>query len=107
MLAMHIKELVFPPFEGPHQSIHHYTSLQILDFSSTMSKQVIVVFGATGKQGGSVVKSLLKDPRTANQFHVKAVTRDINKDSAKALSALGAELIAVCPLAMLSMLALC
>jgi uncharacterized protein YbjT (DUF2867 family) len=61
-----------------------------------MSKQTIVVFGATGKQGGSVVRSLLQDPKTANQFHIKAVTRDVNKDSAKALSSIGAELISVC-----------
>jgi uncharacterized protein YbjT (DUF2867 family) len=58
-----------------------------------MSKQTIVVFGATGKQGGSVVKSLLKDPKTASKFHVKAVTRDTSKDSAKALTSLGAEVV--------------
>lgn len=61
----------------------------------TMSKQTIVVFGATGKQGGSVVRSLLKDPRSASKFHVKAVTRDIAKDSAKALATLGAEVVSV------------
>ncbi|KAF2742531.1 NmrA-domain-containing protein [Sporormia fimetaria CBS 119925] len=58
-----------------------------------MAKQTIVVFGATGKQGGSVVQSLLKDPKTAEKFHVKAVTRDVNKDSAKALASLGAEVV--------------
>lgn len=61
-----------------------------------MSKQIIVVFGATGKQGGSVVKTILADKKAASKFHVKAVTRDVNKDSAKALSALGAEVVAVC-----------
>lgn len=60
-----------------------------------MSKQTIVVFGATGKQGGSVVKSLLADPKAASQYHVKAVTRDATKDSAKQLSALGAEVVTV------------
>lgn len=63
---------------------------------STSSKKVLVVFGATGKQGGSVVKTLLSDSNTAAQFHIKAVTRDVSKDSAKALQALGAECIAVC-----------
>ncbi|KAF2132455.1 NmrA-domain-containing protein [Dothidotthia symphoricarpi CBS 119687] len=58
-----------------------------------MSKQTIVVFGATGKQGGSVVKSLLQDPKSASKFHVKAVTRDVSKDSAKSLEALGAEVV--------------
>ncbi|MCJ1252094.1 hypothetical protein MMC30_009332 [Trapelia coarctata] len=59
-----------------------------------MSKQIIVVFGATGKQGGSVVKTILADQTAASKFHVKAVTRDVNKDSAKALTSLGAEVIA-------------
>jgi uncharacterized protein YbjT (DUF2867 family) len=60
-----------------------------------MLKRTIVVFGATGKQGGSVVRSLLKDPKSASQFHVKAVTRDVSKDSAKALQTLGAEVVSV------------
>lgn len=60
-----------------------------------MAKRTIVVFGATGKQGGSVVKSILADPEAASQFHVKAVTRDPTKGNAKALADLGAELVAV------------
>ena len=63
--------------------------------SAVMSKSTIVVFGATGKQGGSVVKSILADSKAAAQFHVKAVTRDPTKDSSKALAALGAEVVAV------------
>lgn len=61
-----------------------------------MSKQTIVVFGATGKQGGSVANSLLGDSKAASKFHVKAVTRDVTKESAKALAAKGAELVSVC-----------
>ncbi|KAE8152729.1 hypothetical protein BDV25DRAFT_54909 [Aspergillus avenaceus] len=57
-----------------------------------MAKNTIVVFGATGKQGGSVVESILNDPKAASQFQIKAITRDVNKDSAKALAAKGAEL---------------
>lgn len=60
-----------------------------------MSKQIIVVFGATGKQGGSVVSSLLSDS-AAGKFHVRAITRDVTKASAKALALKGAEVIAVC-----------
>lgn len=70
--------------------IHHPKSKSI-----TMTKQTIVVFGATGKQGGSVVKSILADSKAASQFSVKAVTRDPAKDSAKALASLGAEVVAV------------
>ncbi|KAJ5875429.1 uncharacterized protein N7473_012776 [Penicillium subrubescens] len=58
-----------------------------------MSKQIIVVFGATGKQGGSVVSSLLSDS-AAGKFHVRAITRDVTKASAKALALKGAEIVA-------------
>ncbi|KAL8703410.1 MAG: hypothetical protein Q9201_003413 [Fulgogasparrea decipioides] len=57
-----------------------------------MAKRIITVFGATGKQGGSVVKSILQDSGASSQFHVKAVTRNPNKEGAKQLASLGAEL---------------
>ncbi|KAL1742356.1 hypothetical protein HDZ31DRAFT_84195 [Schizophyllum fasciatum] len=59
-----------------------------------MSKQIIIVFGATGKQGGSVVNSILADADASAKFSVRAVTRDVNKQSAKALAAQGAEVVA-------------
>lgn len=62
--------------------------------ASTQTRTV-VVFGATGTQGGSVAKALLKDPRTAQQFKVKAVTRDPTKPAAKALLDQGAEVVKV------------
>ncbi|EED22441.1 hscarg dehydrogenase, putative [Talaromyces stipitatus ATCC 10500] len=60
--------------------------------ASTQLKTV-VVFGATGIQGGSVVKTLLEDPRAAQQFKVRAVTRDPAKPAAKALLERGAEVV--------------
>jgi len=51
-----------------------------------MSK-LVTVFCATGKQGGGAVRYLLQD----RSFSVRAVTRNPNSDSAKALAALGAE----------------
>ncbi|KAL4779774.1 nmrA family transcriptional regulator [Aspergillus varians] len=56
-------------------------------------KETLVIFGATGIQGGSVAKAILTDSTTAQQFHVKAVTRDPLKPAAIDLSQLGAELI--------------
>ncbi len=50
-----------------------------------MSK-VIVVFGATGAQGGSVVRALVKDKRN---FTVRAVTRNAESPKAKVLAELG------------------
>jgi nucleoside-diphosphate-sugar epimerase len=60
--------------------------------TSTQLKAV-VVFGATGTQGGSVAKVLLKDPRATKQFKVRAVTRDPSKPAAKALVEQGAEVV--------------
>ncbi len=48
-----------------------------------MSK-VIAVFGATGSQGGSVLKALAK----SGEFAVKAITRDVNSEKAKKLESL-------------------
>lgn len=51
------------------------------------SNKLIVVAGATGQQGGAVARHLLK-----NGWQVRALTRDPNKDAAKGLAALGAEI---------------
>lgn len=59
------------------------------------NKKIIVVFGATGAQGGSVVKSILGDSRVKGDWHVRAVTRDVTKPSAQALKDLGAEPVSV------------
>jgi len=56
------------------------------------SKKIITVFGATGAQGGGLVRSILNDKH--GEFAARAVTRDINSDKAKALAALGAEVVA-------------
>lgn len=50
---------------------------------------VVAVTGATGKQGGSVVKHLLKD----GGYKVRALTRNPNSDRGKALQAQGVEVI--------------
>jgi uncharacterized protein YbjT (DUF2867 family) len=55
------------------------------------TKKIITVFGATGAQGGGLVRSILGDKN--GEFAVRAATRDINSDKAKELAALGAELI--------------
>jgi uncharacterized protein YbjT (DUF2867 family) len=54
-------------------------------------KRVIAVVGATGAQGGGLVRAILGDP--AGGFGARAITRDPNKDAAKALSAAGAEVV--------------
>ncbi len=56
------------------------------------TKKIIAVFGATGAQGGGLVKAILADK--AGGFAVRAITRDVNSDKAKALAAAGAEVVA-------------
>ena len=54
-------------------------------------KKIIAVFGATGAQGGGLARAILNDKQS--EFTVRAVTRDPNSDKAKALAALGAEVV--------------
>jgi uncharacterized protein YbjT (DUF2867 family) len=55
-------------------------------------KKIIVVAGATGAQGGGLVRAILSDPNGG--FAVRALTRNVNSDKAKALARLGAEVVA-------------
>ncbi|MCD6010975.1 MAG: nucleoside-diphosphate sugar epimerase [Flavipsychrobacter sp.] len=55
-------------------------------------KKTIVVFGATGAQGGGLVRAILNEPNS--EFAVRAVTRDVNSDKAKVLASQGAEVVA-------------
>jgi uncharacterized protein YbjT (DUF2867 family) len=55
-------------------------------------KKTIAVVGATGAQGGGLVRAILSDPQGG--FSARALTRDINSDKAKELAKLGAEVVA-------------
>jgi uncharacterized protein YbjT (DUF2867 family) len=55
-------------------------------------KKIIAVMGATGSQGGGLVRAIQSDP--GGGFTARAITRDVNSDKAKALKDLGAEVVA-------------
>jgi len=55
-------------------------------------KKIIAVVGATGAQGGGVVRAILNDKHGG--FAARALTRDPNSDKAKALADAGAEVVA-------------
>ena len=55
------------------------------------AKKVVVVLGATGLQGGSVVTSLLND----GGYTVRALTRSPENERAKALAARGVDIVKV------------
>ncbi|MFL5633769.1 MAG: NmrA/HSCARG family protein, partial [Gemmatimonadaceae bacterium] len=55
-------------------------------------KKIIAVIGATGAQGGGLVRAILEDK--SGQFAARAITRTPNSDKAKALAEAGAEVVA-------------
>jgi uncharacterized protein YbjT (DUF2867 family) len=56
------------------------------------AKKIIAVVGATGAQGGGLIRAILKDP--SGEFSARAITRDVNSEKARALAQLGAEVVA-------------
>jgi len=55
-------------------------------------KKIIAVVGATGAQGGGLVRAILNDKNGG--FTVRAITRDVHSDKANGLAVLGAEVVA-------------
>ncbi|NUM73661.1 NmrA/HSCARG family protein [candidate division KSB1 bacterium] len=55
-------------------------------------KKIIAVVGATGAQGGSLVRAILSEPNSG--FTARAITREASSDKAKELAKLGAEVVA-------------
>jgi len=55
------------------------------------NKRIIAVVGATGAQGGGMVRAIHHDKN--GPFTARAITRDPRSDKAKALAALGAEVV--------------
>ena len=51
-------------------ALYHYTLV------TTIMSKVLVVFGATGQQGGSVVNCVINDPELSKLYKVRGVTRD-------------------------------
>ena len=56
------------------------------------TKQIIAVVGATGAQGGGLVRAIAADREGA--FTARAITRKPNSENARALAALGVEVVA-------------
>ncbi|HEU4747526.1 MAG TPA: NmrA/HSCARG family protein [Gemmatimonadaceae bacterium] len=55
-------------------------------------KKIIAVVGATGAQGGGLVRAILEDRN--GPFEPRAITRDVSSDKAKELAEAGAEVVA-------------
>jgi len=59
---------------------------------ATTGKKIIAVVGATGAQGGGLIRAILNDKN--GPFAARAITRDVNSEKAKALAEAGAEVVA-------------
>ena len=57
-----------------------------------MAKKIIAVVGATGAQGGGLVRAILADAK--GEFAARALTRDPKSEKSRALAAAGAEVVA-------------
>ncbi len=55
-------------------------------------KKIIAVVGATGGQGGGLVRAILADP--SEEFAARALTRKVDSEKARDLAKLGAEVVA-------------
>ena len=53
----------------------------------------MVVFGATGQQGGSVIDWVINHPELSKEFKIRAITRDATKPAALALKQKGVEVV--------------
>jgi uncharacterized protein YbjT (DUF2867 family) len=63
-----------------------------LAVADKIEKKVIAVVGATGAQGGGLVRAILADKK--GEFAARAITRDPSSDKAKELADAGAEVVA-------------
>ena len=55
-------------------------------------KKIIAVMGATGAQGGGLVRAILSD--VSGGFKARAITRNVSSEKARELAKLGAEVVA-------------
>jgi uncharacterized protein YbjT (DUF2867 family) len=55
-------------------------------------RKIIAIVGATGAQGGGLVRAILAD--RSGEFAVRAITRTAGSDAAKSLAAAGADVVA-------------
>jgi uncharacterized protein YbjT (DUF2867 family) len=56
-----------------------------------VDKKIIAVVGATGAQGGGLVRAILADKNS--EFSVRALTRNVESEKAKELARMGAEVV--------------
>jgi hypothetical protein len=84
-------QLINPSLSPTTITYSRSTIQKTISRTTTMSK-LITVFGATGNQGGSVIKNILADSTLSKTFKIRGITRDVSKPAAQALVEQGVEL---------------
>lgn len=64
----------------------------ILNSTINMSK-LLVVLGATGQQGGSIISYILNNPLLLKEYNIRGISRDTSQPSAQALKQRGVEMV--------------
>ncbi|EGP91961.1 unnamed protein product [Zymoseptoria tritici ST99CH_1A5] len=57
------------------------------------SKKVLVVFGSTGNQGGSVINTVLSHSELASRYTLRGITRNASSSKSQALASKGVEMV--------------
>ena len=55
--------------------------------------KLLVVFGATGQQGSSIVETVLADEQLRKEYTIRGTTRDVSKPKAQELHSKGVEVV--------------
>jgi len=55
--------------------------------------KLLVVFGATGQQGGSIIDYVLNDAELAKLYHLRALTRNPSSSSSQSLKSKGVDVV--------------
>src|SRR6267142_6851728 len=71
----------------------HTSAVKLVTEDNVAEKKIIAVLGATGAQGGGLVRAILNDPNGG--YAARVLTRDVNGAKAKEFAKLGAEVVAV------------
>lgn len=58
-----------------HARTQIYKQIYRLFGLAMSAKKILLVFGATGRQGGSVINSILSDDKASQLFKIRGVTR--------------------------------
>lgn len=57
------------------------------------SKRILTIFGATGKQGGSVIDIVLARPELSTKYALRGITRDPSSSKSQQLASSGVEVV--------------